>query len=99
VTSRDGESTRRKIVGEQLVGIVRDYFDQPHVAFVEVIAGELRVGDTIRIAGVQCDFVQQVRSMELEHDPVNSAKIGDFVGVQVSERVRKYDRVYREASD
>lgn len=86
-------------MGEQLVGTVTDYLDQPHVAIVEIIAGELRVGDTIRVAGVQCDFVQQVRSMELEHDPVDSAKIGDRVGVQVSGSVRKYDRVYRETSD
>lgn len=54
-------------MGEQLVGTVTSYFDEQHVAVIEIILGELRVGDTMRIAGVQCDFVQQVRSMDLAH--------------------------------
>src|SRR5262245_26983291 len=77
------------IMGEQLVGTVTRYFVERHVAVVEIFAGELRVGDTIRVAGVQCDFVQPVRSMELEHAPIESAKAGDTISVQLSERVRE----------
>jgi translation elongation factor EF-1alpha len=82
-------------MGEQLVGTVTHYFGKPHVAIVEVSAGELHVGDTIRVAGAHSDFTQEISSMELEHAPVDSAKVGDSVGIQVSERAREHDQVYR----
>jgi translation elongation factor EF-1alpha len=86
-------------MGEQLIGMVTHYFGQPHVAIVEITAGELRVGDTIRVTGAHSDFTQQVRSMELEHEAVDAAGVGDSVGVQVSERAREHDSVYRVTSD
>lgn len=86
-------------MGEQLVGTVKHYFGEPHVAVVEIIAGELHVGDTIRVAALHCDFVQQVQSIDLEHTSVDSAKVGDNVRLRVSEPVREYDRVYRETRE
>jgi translation elongation factor EF-1alpha len=86
-------------MGEQLVGTVTHYFGQPHVAIVEISDGLLHVGDTIRIAGAHSDFTQQIRSMELEHEPVETAKVGDSVGIQVSERAREHDRVYLLTGD
>jgi hypothetical protein len=90
---------RSTIMGEQLVGTVTHYFGQPHVAIVEVSDGVLHVGDTIRIAGVHSDFTQKIQSMELEHASVESANVGDSVGVQVSERAREHDRVYLLTGD
>jgi GTPase len=86
-------------MGEQLVGTVTHYFGKPHVAIVDVTAGELHVGDTIRIAGNSSDFTQQIRSMELEHAAVDSAKVGDSVGIEVSERAREHDEVYLVTAD
>ena len=86
-------------MGEQLVGTVTHYFGQPQVAIVDITAGELHVGDTIRIAGHSSDFTQEVRSMELEHEPVDSAKVGDSVGIKVGERAREHDEVFRVTSD
>jgi translation elongation factor EF-1alpha len=86
-------------MGEQLVGTVTHYFGQPQVAIVDITAGELHVGDTIRIAGTSSDFTQEVRSMELEHEPVDSAKVGDSVGVKVGERAREHDEVFKLTAD
>jgi len=86
-------------MGEQLVGTVTHYFGQPQVAIVDITAGELHVGDTIRIAGTSSDFTQEVRSMELEHEPVDSAKVGDSVGVKVGERAREHDEVFKVTAD
>jgi translation elongation factor EF-1alpha len=86
-------------MGEQLVGTVTHYFGQPQVAIVDITAGELHVGDTIRIAGHSSDFTQEVRSMELEHEPVDSAKVGDSVGIKVGERAREHDEVFRVTTD
>jgi translation elongation factor EF-1alpha len=57
------------------------------------------VGDTIRVAGAHSNFTQEVGSMELEHAPVESASVGDSVGIKVSERAREHDDVYRVTND
>jgi translation elongation factor EF-1alpha len=86
-------------MGEQRIGTVTHYFGKPRVAIVDITAGELNVGDTIRVAGAHSNFTQEVGSMELEHAPVESANVGDSVGIQVSERAREHDEVYRVTSD
>jgi translation elongation factor EF-1alpha len=86
-------------MGEQRIGTVTHYFGKPQVAIVDITAGELQVGDTIRIAGAHSNFTQEVGSMELEHAPVESASVGDSVGIQVSERAREHDDVYLVTSD
>jgi len=86
-------------MGEQLVGTVTHYFGKPQVAIVEITAGELNVGDDIRVTGHSSDFTQKVASMELEHAPVDSAKVGDSVGIKVSERAREHDSVYVVTAD
>jgi translation elongation factor EF-1alpha len=90
---------RSTMMGEQLVGTVTHYFGKPQVAIVEITAGELHVGDDIRFAGHSSDFTQKVASMELEHVPVDAAKVGDSVGIKVSERAREHDSVYRVTAD
>jgi len=86
-------------MGEQFVGTVTHYFGKPGVAIVDITAGEVNVGDTIRIAGHSSDFTQQIGSMELEHEAVDSAKVGDSVGIKVDERAREHDDVFRVTGD
>jgi translation elongation factor EF-1alpha len=86
-------------MGDELVGTVSHYFGKPQVAIVDVTAGELRVGDTIRIEGHSSHVTQEIASMELDHAAVESAKAGDSVGVKVAERVREHDRVFRVTPD
>jgi translation initiation factor IF-2 len=86
-------------MGEQLVGRVTHYFGKPHVAIVEVTVGELHVGDTIRVVGRTAEFTQKIESMQLEHVPVDSATVGDSVGIEVAKRTREHDRVYLVRAD
>ena len=80
---------------ELLVGKVTHFFPAIQVAAVEVTAGEIRLGDTIRITGHTSDFVQEVRSMQADHHPVETAHQGDQVGIEVVDRVRVNDLVFR----
>ena len=79
---------------EMKIGSVTHYYNNLHVAIVEITEGELHVGDTIHIAGHTSDFVQKITSMEHDHEPVDVAKPGDIVGVEVSEHAREHDNVY-----
>jgi putative protease len=80
---------------EKLIGYVSDYFRNISVAAVEITSGIVSVGDTIHFKGHTTDFKLQVNSMQIEHESVTEAKQGDSIGLKVSEKVRKGDKVYK----
>ena len=80
---------------EELVGVVEKFFAQPGVAAVKVTRGTVKKGDTLRYVGHTTDFTDQVASMQVNNEPVEEAKAGDFIGVKVKERVRENDKVYK----
>ncbi len=86
-------------MAEQLIGKVTHYFTKAGVAAIEITDGELRVGDTIHIVGHSSDFTQKVDSMQINRVPVQSAKVGDQIGVQVMQHAREHDQVYKVVPD
>ncbi len=82
-------------MAEQLIGRVTHYFGKAQVAAIEITDGELHVGDVIHVLGHHSDFTQKVNSMQMEHAPVQVARVGDNVGIQVAEHAREHDQVYR----
>ena len=78
----------------KLLGKVDHYFDKINVAAMK-LGDSLKVGDTVRIEGGSVGFTQQVASMQIEHEPVNTAKKGDEVGFKVKQKVREGYRVFR----
>ena len=79
----------------KLIGEITHYFSNIEVCVIK-LAGILKEGDTIRIIGGEnTDFTQEVKSMQIEHEQVQSAKKGDSVGLKVSEKVREGYKVYK----
>lgn len=78
----------------KLIGKVSHYFSNIGVAVIE-LSDELKRGDTIRIVGGETDFTQDVESIEIEHQKVETAKVGDSVGLRVSQKVREGYKVYK----
>lgn len=83
---------------EHLVGTVSHYWGRLGVAGIE-LSSELEVGDTIHILGHTSDFAQAVDSIQIEHETVESAKVGESIGVKVKERARVHDQVLVVTSD
>ena len=81
-------------LGEE-IGHVVGFFTVPSAAIIEITKGSLKLGDTIWIRGHTTDLKETVRSMQIEHQDITEAKVGQQVGVKVSARVRRNDRVYR----
>ena len=79
---------------EELIGQVSDFFARPVVAGIELTA-TLKVGDLIHIKGHTTDLEMNVASMQINNAEVSEAKGGDSVGVKVSDRVRRADKVYK----
>lgn len=71
------------------------FFRIPVVAVLKVTVGPLKAGDPVWIRGHTTDLKQTIASMQVDHKPIPEAKKGMEVGVKVSARVRRGDRVYR----
>ena len=81
-------------MAEEEIGRVMDFFARPVVAGID-LTGPLKVGDTVRISGATTDMEFVVSSMQIDNANVQEAKAGDQIGIKVSDRVRRGDRVYR----
>ncbi len=84
---------------EEKIGFVSNYFSKISVAAVEITDVTVSVGDTLHFLGHTTDFESRVDSMQIEHKSVTEAKKGDSVGVKVSEKVRRGDKVYKKVAD
>ncbi|MFC1847115.1 translation elongation factor-like protein [Chloroflexota bacterium] len=78
------------------IGVVSDFFAHPVVAGIELTAG-LKVGDTIHISGHTTDMEFSVVSMQIDNKEVTEAKAGDAIGIKVSDRVRRGDKIFKVA--
>jgi translation initiation factor IF-2 len=80
---------------EELVGTVTHFFKGPSVAMVHLTAGELAVGDRVHIHGHTTDFTTPITSMQVNHQPVERAQAEAEVAIQVSDRARPKDQVFK----
>lgn len=80
---------------EKEIGEITHYFGHVEVGIIEISVGELKNGDKIAIRGHTTNIEQEVKSMQIEHDEVETAKKGDCVGIKVKERVRPGDKVFK----
>lgn len=84
---------------EEEIGKITHYFSKINVGVLELSKGTLQVGDTIHIKGHTTDFYQKVESMQVEHNPVDSAKPGEPVGLKVENPVRENDIIFKVTED
>jgi len=82
------------MANEKLIGEVFAYFAKVEVAALN-LTDKLKVGDKIRFEGSTTDFMQSVKSMQIQHKPVKEVKAGDDVGLKVDNRVRPKDKIYK----
>jgi len=82
-------------MAEQLVGTVVHYFKGPSVAVVRLTEGEVALGDRLRFHGHTTEFTEQITSMEANHQKVDRATAGDEIAIQVTDRTREHDQVFK----
>lgn len=79
---------------EVKVGKITHYYNKIGVAVVELVK-PLAVGDRIKISGHDKEFIQEVTSMQTEHQQVKKTKKGDSIGLKVDQLVKENDQVYK----
>lgn len=79
---------------ETPIGHITHFYNRINVAVLS-LTDTLNLGDTVHILGHTTDFVQEVTSMEIEHEKVSSVGPDDEVALKVNEAVRKDDAIYK----
>jgi len=79
---------------ETHIGRVTHFYNHLFVAVLSLTA-ELKVEDVVHIFGHTTDFVQQIKSMEIEHCSVNTVGPGQEVALKVLKPVRRGDAVLK----
>jgi putative protease len=82
-------------MAEEEVGVVVKFFAKPSVAALKITKGSIKRGDMLKYKGHTTDFTEEVKSMEIDNQPVDEATVGDMIGIKVQERVREKDTVYK----
>jgi putative protease len=89
---KGSKATKEKIA----VGIVEKYYVKAGVVEVLLNAGDLKIGDNIKIigktTGVYSTIISELR--DVNKNTIVQGKKGDIVTFPVTERIRKYDQVY-----
>jgi len=78
----------------QEIGRVEDYFAKVGVVALK-LSKPLAVGDKIRIHGHTTNFTQPIKSMQIDHSPVDKARRGASVGIKVKKKCRRGDRLFK----
>lgn len=76
------------------IGEVTHFYNRISVA-VLALTDTIRLGETVRFLGHTTDFRQQVISLQIEHQSVDEARPGQDVAMEVEQRVRRGDMVFK----
>ena len=82
-------------VKETEVAGITHFFPKISVCVFKMTKGEVKAGDKVRVKGNSTDFVQTVKSIQIESVDVKSARRGQLVGIKVDRPARPGDKVYR----
>lgn len=80
------------------VGKVTHFYARIYVAVLK-LTGDLTDGELVHIIGHTTDFVQRVKSMEIDHHLIQTVAPGTEVALKVLHPVRRGDLVFRVPKD
>jgi putative protease len=77
-----------------LIGEVIHYFPKVKAAVIKIKKNKMEIGNEIRIKGHTTDFGLKIKSMQIDHEPIESAGRGKEVAIKVGKKTRRKDKVY-----
>ncbi|MGB2705982.1 MAG: hypothetical protein WBC74_03925 [Candidatus Omnitrophota bacterium] len=92
-----GLFTKKRSVEElgEPIGEITHFFPHVKAGVIKLKKDTLSVGDTIYIKGHTTDFEQKIKSMQVNHAPIEKASKGQEIGFKVKSKVRHGDKVYK----
>jgi len=80
----------------KVIGVITHYFPKVNAAVVK-LKRPLKIGEPIWIKGKMTDFRQTAGSMQIDRKPIETARAGQEIGLQVFRDVRPGDFVFVSA--
>lgn len=77
------------------IGEITHFFPHVKAAVIKLKKDTLSPGNTIYIKGHTTDFEQKVKSIQINHAPIEKAEKGQEIGLKVKSKVRHGDKVYK----
>lgn len=87
------KSVKQKSVKLKPIGVITHYFPKVNAAVVK-LKSSLSLGEPVWIKGNTTDFKQTVGSIQIDRKPLEKAKKGQEIGLEVFKEVRPGDMVY-----
>lgn len=85
-------ATTRKVY----VGKVLNYYQKNKIAYIEIMAGSLSIGDSIYIIGNTTGTIEvKIKKIMNETEEITEANKGTKITIECDYRVREYDKVYK----
>lgn len=75
------------------IGKVTHYYNKIQVAVI-TLSTPISVGANVKISGHDKEFIQEITSIQIEHEQIKKAKKGDIIGLKVDSPVKEGDVVY-----
>lgn len=77
------------------MGEITHYFSKIQVCVVNVTKGGFQIGDRLRIQSGGAEFIQKVKSLQVESVDVKAARKGQLVGMRVDQKAGEGALVYK----
>lgn len=77
------------------VGVITHFFPNVRAAIIKVGRGKITAGEQLHFKGPSTDFKIIVKSMQMNRQPIDTAVKGQEIGIQVPDKVREGDEVYK----
>jgi translation elongation factor EF-1alpha len=82
-------------MADKAIGKVTHYYDRVGVAVISLgKGGSLKKGDKIKIKSGEDEFTQTIKSLQLDHQDVESVKAGDDFGLKVDKKVHEGNQIF-----
>ena len=79
----------------EAIAEVTHFFPHVKAAVIKLKKDTLSAGDTLYFKGHTTDFEQKIKSMQVNHTPIDKAQKGQEIGLKVKSKVRHGDKVYK----
>lgn len=79
---------------DKAIGKVVHYYDKLGVAIIDLSKGGLKVGDEVKFKHGDVEFSQNIESLQVDHQAVDSVKKGDSFGLKVDKPTKVGTEVF-----
>lgn len=75
------------------IGEVTHFYDRINVAVIK-LSTTLHKGDRVHFLGHGSDFSQEIASMQIEHESIDTANSGQEIAIKVTKPVKQHTAIF-----